>query len=78
MRSEKHVAQGVENRTKIVIANAKNDESTTVDNDVQFERPPAGVGFQTNLTCMAGRGIGFAKMILHPTTWPIDVRAGPI
>lgn len=33
------VAQGAENCAKIVIANVGNDESTTVDKEVQFEIP---------------------------------------
>lgn len=48
-RSEKQVAQGDESRAKTVIANGENDETTTVDNEVQFGVPLEEVGSLTNL-----------------------------
>lgn len=43
------VAQGFKNGAKIVISNVENDKSTTVEKEVQFQIPPAGVGFITTL-----------------------------
>lgn len=44
LSSEEHVAQGVEICAKIVISNVEIDKSTTVDIDVKFELPLAGIG----------------------------------
>lgn len=41
MSSEENVGQGFENRMKIVIVKVRNDETTTVDNDVELETPPS-------------------------------------
>lgn len=44
-RLGERVAQGVQKTAKIVIGHVGNEESSTVDNDVQFETTPAEVGF---------------------------------
>lgn len=43
MEAEKRVAEGAWNNAKIVIPNGEKDESTSVDNEVEFETPPAEV-----------------------------------
>lgn len=41
--SEEQSVEGFENIARIIMANAEYDESTTIENDVQFEIPPAKV-----------------------------------
>lgn len=49
-RSEGQIAQGVENNAKTDITNKENDESATVDNEVQFEIALVEVVFVTTPT----------------------------
>lgn len=64
--SEEQVSQGVKNSAKILVANMENDESITIDNEVQFEIPPSEVGFLTKLTHEVRFEIGLTKIVLHP------------
>lgn len=50
MRSEIYVMKGVEKNPEIVILNAENDESTTADNDLQFDIPLPGLPFLVRRT----------------------------
>lgn len=48
MSSEEKVFRVVENSAKIVVPSVENDESSTVENDIQFEIPSAEVGLYKN------------------------------
>lgn len=67
MSSIERVAQGIENSAKIIIAIKKNDQSTSLGNEVGFELPPAEVGFITKPTKKIRIGIGLSKVVLHST-----------
>lgn len=58
---EEHVAQGVENNAKNVLANVETDESTTVDNDTPFEAQLEEVGFLIKPTYEVRMEIGLMK-----------------
>lgn len=72
MSSKGQVAEGVGYSAKIVIANGKNDESTTVNHDAQFEISLARVISLTNATYKVRLGIGLTKTVLHLATCGVD------
>lgn len=76
MRSEKTVAQGVKNDAKFVISNVESDKSTTAQNDVQFEVPPAEMGILTNAKYKVRIRTSLKRTVLHPTTCLVDTRSG--
>lgn len=61
IRSEEQVAQVVKNSAKLVTTNEENDESSTVDNDIQFKIPPAELEPLTNPTYKVQIGIGLTR-----------------
>lgn len=67
MSSKEEASQGVENSAKSVIANVQIDESTIVDDEIQFEIPPTKVGSQTKPICKVQVRAGPKKTALHPT-----------
>lgn len=57
--------------------NLEKDESTILENDVQFEVPPVTVIFQTKPTYEAQIGLGLRKTTLNATICLIDTRVRP-
>lgn len=68
VRAEEQLAECFENSSKSLIATVKNDESTTIHNDLEFEIPPTEVGYLTRLTYNVQVTSRPTVMILHVTT----------
>lgn len=75
--SEEQVAQSPVNSAKIVIAKVESDEHIMVDNEVQFEIPPAEMALITNWTYKVRIGTSYTRTALHLTTSLGDIVAGP-
>lgn len=74
MSSEEEVALAVGNIARNIKANVENTESTTVDQYVEFERPPEEVGIISNPTCRVPFGISLSKAVLHLTSYLVRAK----
>lgn len=77
MRSKEQVAQSFKIVAKIVVANIANDDSNTVENDVQLEKPLSEVVFLTQPTFNSQIGASLMNTVRHPTTCLVDTAVGP-
>lgn len=76
-RSTDRVAQGVRNNANIVVAKVENDESTTVDNDVQFKTLLTGVALLRMRRNKRQILIGVTITVLHLKACLVYASAGP-
>lgn len=76
MRLEKQGAEGFESNANILLANVGDDECTTVDNYVHFEKPPMEVGFLTKPTHEVQIRVYLTKAVLHPTMCLVETWEG--
>lgn len=62
---------------KILFANVESNETTTIDNDLQFEIPLVEVEFVSQLTFKVRIGFGLTKTVQHLKTCLVDIAARP-